>query len=56
VQGDADPMTPALAERTHAVIPGAVLVILPNAGHFAWLEVPDRLVLEINSFLTEPSL
>lgn len=54
VQGAADPMTPALAERTRATTPAATLAVLPDAGHFAWLEAPSRLSAEIEAFLSDP--
>lgn len=31
-----------------------MLAVLPDAGHFAWLEAPSRLSAEIEAFLTDP--
>jgi len=41
----------ACAEHVAAAIPGARLAVLPDCGHFAYLESPERVVAEVVAFL-----
>ncbi|CAL9340976.1 alpha/beta fold hydrolase [Streptomyces sp. NPDC093808] len=41
------------AERLRDDIPGAELVVVPDAGHFLMEDAPDRVVHEIREFLAE---
>ena len=54
VVGAEDPVTPVAAaeEIVHAVAPGrARLEVLPEAGHFPWLDQPDRLRAVLSEFV-----
>jgi 3-oxoadipate enol-lactonase len=52
IVGKYDPRTPMLdAEMMCKAIPGAIMKILPDCGHFYPLEQPERLSYEIQSFL-----
>jgi pimeloyl-ACP methyl ester carboxylesterase len=42
---------PPLAEEMAAAIPGAVLTVLPGAGHLPPLEQPDQLTQALATFL-----
>jgi pimeloyl-ACP methyl ester carboxylesterase len=42
---------PALARRTAAVFPNAVCDVQPGAGHYPWLDDPERFVRRIAAFL-----
>jgi pimeloyl-ACP methyl ester carboxylesterase len=42
---------PALAKHIADTIPGAKLVIIPNAGHVPHLEVPDIFYKELLGFV-----
>lgn len=48
--GDADCQPRAVADEW-SVLPGARLVVLPGAGHLAWLDRPDAVGEAISSFL-----
>jgi 3-oxoadipate enol-lactonase len=51
--GAEDELTPvAEAERMAALVPGARLAVLPNAGHLANLETPDAFNAELRAFLS----
>lgn len=51
--GDLDPITgPAAAREIADRIPGAWLEILDGAGHFPWMDVPDRYWLLLTEFVT----
>ena len=43
------------AHRLHAAIPGAVLHVLPDCGHFAMEDQPERIGALLASFLKEHS-
>jgi 2-hydroxymuconate-semialdehyde hydrolase len=45
----------AHGERAAALIPDAKLVLLPNAGHFPWMEEPDRFVEAVVGFCDGPA-
>lgn len=38
VHGEGDPLPPSVSAETAALIPGARIVIVPESGHFPWLE------------------
>ncbi|MFC4495836.1 alpha/beta fold hydrolase [Streptomyces ovatisporus] len=42
------------AKRLSSHIPGADLVVVPEAGHFLMEDAPERVVREIDDFLTAP--
>ena len=50
--GDHDFFGKAAADEIVAGIPDATLVLLQRAGHFAWLDAPDRFREEVGRFLT----
>lgn len=51
IHGKQDPLE--TAEEVHATFPGSRLEILEDAGHFPWLEQPDRFYKIINDFLSQ---
>ena len=44
---------PELVERTHAKLPGARLLRVPNAGHSTYFEQPELFNREVRAFLQE---
>jgi pimeloyl-ACP methyl ester carboxylesterase len=44
---------PAHAHAYAASLPDARVVVLPGAGHYPWLETPDRFAEEVERFLGE---
>jgi pimeloyl-ACP methyl ester carboxylesterase len=58
VWGGRDPMIPAAhGEAAHAAMPGSRLEIFPGAGHFPFLDDPDRFTAVLADFIagTEPA-
>jgi pimeloyl-ACP methyl ester carboxylesterase len=52
VAGDHDEaILPAHTEKIAALIPGAKLVILPDASHFAMLQAPGEYTAAIRAFI-----
>ena len=50
--GAEDKMTPpAMSEYLRDNIPGAVLALIPEAGHFAMLENPDKFNITLTDFV-----
>lgn len=50
--GELDQRSPLpVAEAMHAAIPDSTLIVLPEAGHMANLEAPDRFNAAVRSFL-----
>jgi pimeloyl-ACP methyl ester carboxylesterase len=41
MHGDQDPLPADAGRRTAALVPGATFALIPNCGHFPWLEQPD---------------
>ena len=54
VHGDRDALPLRSSTSTAALIPGAVVVTLPDSGHFPWLERPGELRRAVEDFLAEP--
>jgi proline iminopeptidase len=54
LHGEDDFIPPASASRIAAASVAGRLVVLEECGHFAYLERPDRVRTEIESFLSEP--
>jgi pimeloyl-ACP methyl ester carboxylesterase len=52
LHGDDDFVPLEVVRRIADAIPGARLVVLPDCGHFAYLEQPERTATEITEFLT----
>ena len=52
IHGDDDFVPIPVVGRIAAAIPGALMAVLPDCGHFAYLEQPDRTCATITSFLT----
>ena len=50
VHGDADVIPVYVAERLNEIIEKSKLVILPNVGHFLWIEAPDEIYRVIDEF------
>jgi proline iminopeptidase len=51
VHGDADPRPLAAVEALASELPGAELVVLPEVGHFPYLEAPEALARVVRRFL-----
>lgn len=49
--GDYDPTPFAYIQPLHDSIPNSQLVRIPNAGHWLWVEAPDRILPLIRDFL-----
>ena len=52
IGGEADFVPIALVRHIAEAIPGSRLVVLPDCGHFAYLEQPDKTRASISAFLT----
>jgi proline iminopeptidase len=52
IGGEADFVPIALVRHVAEAIPGSRLVVLPDCGHFAYLEQPDKTRASISAFLT----
>ena len=52
IHGDDDFVPIALVDRIAQAIPGALMTVLPNCGHFAYLEHLEQTCATIASFLT----
>jgi pimeloyl-ACP methyl ester carboxylesterase len=48
-------LSPALADRLAAAIPGARRALVPGAGHFVMEDDPDAVVRELLAFLARPA-
>lgn len=54
--GECDQWQPvAYAQRLNQEIPGADLVVVPQAGHFVMEDAPERITQEIRDFLSVPA-
>lgn len=40
-----------LAEKAHSILPNSKLVIMPQCGHYGWLERPDIYLKEVRQFM-----
>jgi len=49
IHGKQDPLESA--DEVHATFPGSRLVLIENAGHFPWLEQPEKVYGALNEFL-----
>jgi proline iminopeptidase len=54
VHGDRDFIPVEVAEHVAAGIPGARLTVLPECGHFAFLEAPDEVRRLVTEFVVGP--
>jgi hypothetical protein len=55
IVGERDWRTPPSASRTIAAgIPGAELLVLPDVGHFPYVEVPEALAAAVRQFMEPP--
>ena len=52
VHGELDAIPVRASTATAALIPGAVVVTIPDCGHFPWLERPGELRRAVESFFT----
>lgn len=50
IHGKQDPLESA--QEVHETFPGSELVMLDDAGHFPWLEQPDKFYEKLDGFLT----
>ncbi len=53
VHGERDPLPLRSSTATAALVPGAVVTVIPNCGHFPWLERPGELRRAIEAFLAD---
>jgi pimeloyl-ACP methyl ester carboxylesterase len=51
IHGKQDPLE--TAEEVHETFPGSRLELLDNAGHFPWLEQPERFYKVLDGFLAQ---
>jgi proline iminopeptidase len=49
IHGKQDPLESA--DEVHATFPGSRLVLIENAGHFPWLEQPEKVYAALDGFL-----
>jgi proline iminopeptidase len=49
IHGKQDPLESA--DEVHATFPGSQLVLIENAGHFPWLEQPEKVYAPLEAFL-----
>ena len=54
VHGDDDFVPISVVRRIVDALPRAELVVIPDSGHFSYLEQPDRVTKTIATFLTNP--
>lgn len=47
---DSGPL-PRVAEEVAALLPGAALTVQPGAGHYPWLDAPERFTRTVTAFL-----
>ncbi len=50
IHGDYDPVPLSASQRTHQVIKGSTLVVLPKCGHFPFMEQPEVFIKTIVEF------
>lgn len=53
VHGRESPIPPARSEESAALVPGARVEVLPDCGHFPWLEQPGAVRRAVERLLTE---
>lgn len=53
VHGAEDPRPSTIAERLAAALPRADLAVIPGAGHYPWVEQPDRFRDVLRRFLVQ---
>jgi len=51
VHGDFDPIPPSTAEMLHQNIPDSQYILIKDCGHFPYVETPDELFKQLNTFL-----
>jgi pimeloyl-ACP methyl ester carboxylesterase len=51
IHGVSDPLPPAAAEETAALLPDAQVVVVERCGHIPWLEQPDTLFEAVSAFV-----
>jgi pimeloyl-ACP methyl ester carboxylesterase len=54
LRGDSDYLPEHAAAEFVSAFPNSRLVRIPAAGHFIWMDQPERYCAEIESFLMEP--
>jgi proline iminopeptidase len=55
IHGDDDFVPLSIVRRIVDALPHAQLVVIPDCGHFSYLEQPDRVISTITGFLTNPA-
>lgn len=56
VHGAQDFIVPAAPDLLHRLIPHSKLVVIPNSGHYPFIEQPELFFLELRSFINETTL
>lgn len=51
IHGDFDPIPPSTAENLHQTIDGSKYILIKDCGHFPYVETPDELFKQLNTFL-----
>lgn len=51
IQGEYDMIDISIAEIAHEILPDSKLVIVPNSGHYGWLDNPEVYLSAIDTFL-----
>jgi pimeloyl-ACP methyl ester carboxylesterase len=56
IAGERDQLfPPALVRRAHAMVPGATLAFVPDAGHSVYFETPDAFNALLGAALAAPA-
>jgi proline iminopeptidase len=51
IHGDSDVVPFITAQKIHESIPNSIYVLLKNCGHFSYIEAPEELFANLNTFL-----
>ncbi|MCY2687326.1 alpha/beta fold hydrolase [Salinimicrobium sp. TH3] len=52
LHGENDVVNPELSHQAHQLLPGSRLVLLPNTGHYGWLDAKELYFSAISKFLS----
>ncbi len=55
LNGDNEVAPISIAKKAHAILPESKLVVMPECGHYGWLERPEIYLKEVKDFLKENS-
>lgn len=51
LNGENEVAPQSIAEKAHSILPNSRLVVIPECGHYGWLERPDIYLKEVSDFL-----